>query len=637
MALSNRTSDLVNGNTGVYESSKVYIIDSLLNIIIRSPSIHTYTYRSAASELVKAYFYNHHAIKLHFLRRAVDGHNSGQDETPNFLSALISGQCGQNSTDSLGLWFSASLALHLLRDFPEGKELLMTILEGDAENGEDVLTCIQALSSNLITGLQRDEDERMQTAYLMLLCVWLFEYAPAVNDFLGEGSTIQRLIQEINRSRLDRVAIRGLCVVLLGIVYEYSTKDSPISRRTLQSILNSDLGRERYLDIITQLRQHRSMRDFDAFEVTSGGSYYDALFVDFFKDNFSRLVRSIDRDPNLEVHVNHNAVDRNLMDDLQAQMESRSVKLQKIESELLDSQRKLDQEQADRKKDHDMATAEILRMKKINDSLHRSSEIDVKKAEDLHNQRLHQEEERHRKALQEVQNKAQKASRELLDKSTKKQQELQQQNTLLQKSLNETNQRQKATEARLTDVAQRATQLSTDLEDANKAKVNLQASFDQAKARLDEKEKDLTRVNELLLQTEEKVAHMKSNSEQDRIKLRDSDWEIRRLKDQLKSLEETNTKKEVASNKVQSELDDLLIMLGDLEEKHTNDKVFIPKHSHAHRTKSLFFRNALRNLEQMFQRMSRMQTSITVGPKVAKHRNLKILESGYLCCYDRGW
>ena len=593
--VSSLTSDngSVNGISNERKDAKAYIIDILLAILLHSPSSYSLNVRIAACSLIRAYFYNHEAIKLHFLRRAVDGHKSGEDETPNFLSALLSGTIGDKSTDSFGLWFSAIIAIHLLFDFPDGKELLMAVIEGDVSKGEDPLTCIQAITSNLIANLQRGEDDRVQSAYLMLLIIWLYEYPLAVDDFLGEGSSIQGLIQIIGLPRIDRTVIRGLCAFLLGTVYEFSTKDSPIPRRTLQPLLTSSLGREKYLDVIGQLRQHPLVREHDAADSctdqVSSDICFDSLFVDFLKDNFSRLARAIDRDPGLEVHMKDDAVDRDLVDSLRGEIEGKSRRLEKIESDLLNSERKLEQEQADHKKHQDMAAAEMLRIKKINDALQKDVEHEVRQVEDVYTEKMHQQEVKSKEATEKALKEVQKMHQSVTEAFSAKEEELNHQCRNLQKSLNDADQRQKATDSRLSDVVKRATELAASLKNVNEEAVKLRDTIGKQTEKLKEQNKTISDLKASQEQADDTIIKMRSENEHSKIKIQDNEWAMRKLKTEMSKLEHNVEEKDNARNAIQAELDDLLIMLGDLEEKRVKDKVFFP--SSRNKTVLIFIRN----------------------------------------------
>jgi hypothetical protein len=265
----------------------------------------------------------------------------------------------------------------------------MSVTEGDSSQGEDVVTCIQTLTENLLNGIQKNVDERILVAYLMLLCGWLFEDPDGVNDFLGEGSNIQSLVQTVLRPAGDGVTVQGLCAMLLGIVYEFSTKDSPVPRATIHPILASQMGRDQYIDRLTKFRSHTLVRDFEVLPqklsvAPPGGLpdvFFDKTFVDFVKDNFSRLLRAIDRDPGMEIPVIANGVQkgisREMVDSLRSQLEEKEKALQKFEEELLSRSRQLGQEQADHRRAKETSAMELGKIKQVNEALHRHHEDDM--------------------------------------------------------------------------------------------------------------------------------------------------------------------------------------------------------------------------------------------------------------------
>ena len=369
---------------------KVYVIDGLLDLTLSVSSLQAFDARLAACECIKAYFYNHPAIRLHFLRRAIGGHTSGADETANVLTALLRPAEGNDFSDPYRYWFAAVLLFHLIFDDAEAKSLAMNVTEGDASSGEEVVTCIQSIAAILITGFQQGRDDRVLVAYLMLLCGWLFEDPDAVNDFLGEGSNVQSLVQAVLQGDRGSIVVQGLCAMLLGIVYEFSTKDSPIPRATLHPILASRMGRDQYIDRLTKLRRHPLLRDFEVLpqklgSISAGALpevFFDKTFVDFVKDNFSRLLRAIDRDPGMEIPVIANGVQkgisREMVDSLRSQLEEKDKALQKVQSDLLSLERQLGQERADSRRAKETALLDAARIKTVNEALQRHHEDDVK-------------------------------------------------------------------------------------------------------------------------------------------------------------------------------------------------------------------------------------------------------------------
>lgn len=422
-----------NGHTN--EPLRINVIEAFLKLSLEPAPNSLLDARLAACECMKAFFAHHSGIRMHVLRRAIEGHTSGQDRIPNILSVLLTAPEARGNADPYQVWMASVLMFHLLFDDSEAKATAMGVTEGDAESGEEVVTSVQSVVGNLITGLQRGDDERITVGYLMLLCGWLFEDPDVVNDLLGEGSTIQTLLQEIKHQRAPSKLVPGLCTVLLGIIYEFSTKDSPIPRITLHKLLLEQLGREQYIDKITRLRECPLVRDFEVLPQTASGQlegglpevYFDRSFVEFIKDNFSRVLRAIDREPEFEISVVANGVEkgisRELVDTLRAEIEDRTLTLQKLETDLVGLQRRLDQEQLDHRKTKESSTVELSRIQQTHQSLQQSHAQELSqqlsKLEDQHKHHKNELLKQHGDQLRAIDHQLKQVSAESESKSVK--------------------------------------------------------------------------------------------------------------------------------------------------------------------------------------------------------------------------
>ncbi|KGO76751.1 Armadillo-like helical [Penicillium italicum] len=422
-----------NGN--VIEPLRINVIEAFLKLSLAPAPNNLLDARLAACECMKAFFAHHPGIRMHVLRRAIEGHTSGQDQIPNILSVLLTAPEARGNADPYQVWMACVLMFHLLFDDAEAKATAMAVTEGDAESGEEVVTSVQSVVGNLITGLQRGDDERITVGYLMLLCGWLFEDPDVVNDLLGEGSCIQTLLQEIKHQRTPSKLVPGLCTVLLGVIYEFSTKDSPIPRITLHKLLIEQLGREQYIDKITRLREYPLVRDFEVLPQTAGGQlegglpevFFDRSFVEFLKDNFSRLLRAIDREPGFEISIVANGVEkgisRDLVDSLRAEIEDRTQILQTLESDLVSLQRRLDQEQLDHRKTKESNAIELSKVQQSNQSLQQRHVQELsQQLSKLENEHKHHKDEllkHHGDQLRAIDHQLKQASAESASKSNK--------------------------------------------------------------------------------------------------------------------------------------------------------------------------------------------------------------------------
>ncbi|KAM0322945.1 hypothetical protein ACHAQA_009044 [Verticillium albo-atrum] len=588
------------------EESEVYVIDGLLDLTLAVSAPDMFDVRTAACDCLKAYFFGHAEIRIHFLKRAIEGYKTGMDETANVLAVLLRPNSDDAVSNPYRTWFAAIITFHLLFDNPEAKSLAMAVTEGDAENGEEVVTSIQTVAAHLISGLSREQDSRVITGYLILLLGWMFEDFDAVNDFLAEGSNLQGLIQAVVRPAPTDDIVQGLCAMILGEVYEFSTKDSPVSRASLHSILLSRMGRERFIDKLSKLRSHPLMRDFEVLpqklDLSTPGRlpdvFFDATFVDFFKDNYSRLLRAIDREPGLEISVSTNGVQkgisRELVDSLRAQLGEKTKALEDFQMASTAIERKLGQEQADHRKSREMASVDIAKAQGLADGLRKDHVIELDKlrqqlaseqgayARQIEQAKKSNElelEAERRKVVsaQEVHQRqmeyAKKASEAELEKLRRKMASLEDSH---QKQLDKANKAAEAeadrlkrrAEADAADLRATISRLEVDLMKGSKSKTQeLQVLREEhAKQLAQAREENLTKVEQQAVQAKE-LASRAARLER----------ELKEAKQEGLQAATNLAEASKAKQATQTELDDLLMVFADLEDKASKYKARLRK------------------------------------------------------------
>ena len=525
-----------NGHSTPNDIKLTNIIEALLNIALEPASISIFDVRLAACECIKAFFSGHAGIRIHVLRRAIEGFQSGEDEVPNILMVLIRPSDLPAASDPYQTWMASVLLFHLLFENSEAKELALSVTDGDASSGEEVITCVQSIATNLITSVQRREDERAAIGYLMLLCGWLFEDPDAVNDFLDEGSSVPSLIHASKVTSSTEPLVAGLCIVLLGIIYEFSSKDSPVPRSKLHGLLVNGLGREIYIDRLTKLRENVNVRDFEVLPQSSlhtdGGLpnvFFDQTFIDFLKDNFSRLQRAVDRDPGFEVSVMANGIQkgisRELVDSLRAQLADKIKLNEDLEARVVDLQHKLDQEGLDHRRTRESTSVEFGRIRQINEGLQRNHDEELREQEDRHRARQNELSQQHIDAV---------------EASDKKSAGVRQRH-----------------EAEVADLKARLLELGTQLAKAERNHVlDLQTAHEEYTSKVSALEARVVRAEE--------AAH----EADDRLRRLNAELEKERASSPRQMIEES----ESARKAVQTELDDLLIVFADLEAKRSQDK-----------------------------------------------------------------
>lgn len=385
----------------------VYVMEALLDLILKSTSIAMFDVRMAATDCISAYFYDYKPARHHFLRHAINLHHaeSGSDNaSSNAITVLLAGPHGFPRNDPYRIWFAAILALRLIYDDVEAKAILRAVSEGDESKGEELVTAIQLIAGHIIEAYQENEDDRVIIAYLQLLCAWLFEDSESVADFLSEGSTVQELMKIASKPTQNHDLAQGLAASLLGIVYEFSTKDCPIPRRSVLPLIEENVGREQYRARMTALRTQSQLRDFEVLpqnlaSVPGPGLlpevYFDGTFVEFLKDNFSRLVKAIEKDPGLEIVQQKEGVDRDLVDQLRGQIEEKESSLKKVRADLEGLESRLASAQGEHHKASEGLQAEvrrlgseIARIKNVNDSLQRGHEAEMDQLRTRHKTEL---------------------------------------------------------------------------------------------------------------------------------------------------------------------------------------------------------------------------------------------------------
>ncbi|EQB45594.1 hypothetical protein CGLO_15514 [Colletotrichum gloeosporioides Cg-14] len=562
---------------------QVYVIDGLLDLALSIEDTEAFDLRLAASDCLKAYFYSHADIRLHFLRRAIEGHKTGADETANVLTVLLRPSPNTNTTNPYRSWFAATIMFHLVFENPEAKSLAMAVTEGDAESGEEVVTSIQIVAAHLISGLNREGDSRVVVGYLMLLLGWLFEDLDAVNDFLGEGSNTQSIIQAINHPYPSGEVVQGLCAMLLGVLYEFSTKDSPIPRTDLHSILVSRMGRERYIDKLSKLRSNPLVRDFEVIPQTLGNSgsgklpdvYFDATFVEFFKDNYSRILRGIDRDPELEISVVSNGVQkgvsRELVDSLRSQLAEKDQALQEAQrqhdAELRTLQNRITALQEEHQEQMDQARRQIESQVAALEKEHKRQLADVQNQAEGRVSALERE---HKKQMAEIQIKTDRRiatldqERKAIDQRQKEEMDRIQKEIKAQVAARSEEHRKQLEHAR-----------KTAENDAERIRHRAEADMADLKATISRLEVDLMKAKK------NKTQEMQAFRDDSTRKLQEQEGLIRKaesrgkqLENELRETREKAIQREAAVRKAeedkqatQNELDDLLMVFGDLEDK----------------------------------------------------------------------
>ncbi|KAK8864634.1 hypothetical protein IAR55_001884 [Kwoniella newhampshirensis] len=249
-----------------------------------------------------------------------------------------------NEFDPYRPLFSCLLLSHLLRNSEHSKKLARDIQFPSGDPGDsaiadddDKVSLVQLVVGNLMmaareqtdcvnraakegrtVGLPEEEDwTRVMVGYLVLLCTWLWDSPKTVKEFLSESANLQVLIQPITQTTGIDPLVQGLSAFLLGVCYEFNREPGEITRATLHPILHSRIGPDQFVSRMARLREDARFRavqpdafdtegsdpvaqlhDGEANELDDGLElWFDWAFVDFWKNHYYTIQRSIAVDP----------------------------------------------------------------------------------------------------------------------------------------------------------------------------------------------------------------------------------------------------------------------------------------------------------------------------------------------------
>lgn len=312
---------------------------ALLNWTLVVNSVHLFEVRVAALQCLIAYLKGNEEAKLafitdqikasknpnHYSERRENDTQPDQDAPENQFESIPSGE-NPNKTPYANIfttltvydsdmklnpyrvWFAAVLLLYISQDSPETKLLMRKTKIGDAEEGEEEMCLIQALSGMLITNLD-NSDPRIAIGYLILLTLWMYEDFDAVNDFLGDPSMIKAILAFLTKNSTESSdLVHGMCCIVTGVCFEFTTKSSPVPRANLYDLITKALGADHYSQKVKQFKDNSLFKRFELecdLELDKDSTGLPALFfipeyVELVKDNFYRIRKALIRGPEFE-------------------------------------------------------------------------------------------------------------------------------------------------------------------------------------------------------------------------------------------------------------------------------------------------------------------------------------------------
>ncbi|CAI4211765.1 unnamed protein product [Parascedosporium putredinis] len=299
------------------------------------------------------------------------------------------------------------------------------------------------------------------------------------------------------------------------------------------------MGRDKYLERLTRLRAHHLIRDFEITAQKLDGSitsklpdvFFDSAFVELLKDNYSTISRAIDRDPDLETPT----IGNSLLERDNALEDSRSA------LELLRSSLSLEKQshEASRK----AAAEDLTKLRNTDQRLRKEHEAALQRL-DAEHQTEHEKYRREaaisRQGYDEEMRQLRLAQQRMEDEHKRQIEQLRHLADV------ETERHRRRAEAEIADLRAAISRLEVDL--LRTTKVNAQ----EIQALRETQAKRLADKSLALDQAVIQIEKLKSDIEAER--------------EERKRVEALTSSAVAAKATLQSELDDLLMVLGDTEE-----------------------------------------------------------------------
>ena len=167
------------------------------------------------------------------------------------------------------------------------------------------------------TGNSAGDWTRVIAAYLALLAEWLWQSPLSVGDLLAESANVHVLVQPAAQSLGVDPVIQSLAVFVLGTAYEFDTlseAEGVLTRTAFHSILHSRIGADQFAarllriksdprfagiepDALDTLLRTAANAAADTHEAELNGLWFSWPFVEFWKENYVRVQKSIMIDP----------------------------------------------------------------------------------------------------------------------------------------------------------------------------------------------------------------------------------------------------------------------------------------------------------------------------------------------------
>lgn len=153
-----------------------------------------------------------------------------------------------------------------------------------------------------------DDWAKVLVGYLALLAMWLWQAPDSIADFCSESANLQVLVQPAAQSTGVDPLLQGLAAFVLGTLYEHSTApaevhDGALTRATMHEILHTRIGADQFSTRVGGVKSDPRFAQVtpevleDVLTADAPSIWFTWSFVEFWKDHYARIQKSILADP----------------------------------------------------------------------------------------------------------------------------------------------------------------------------------------------------------------------------------------------------------------------------------------------------------------------------------------------------
>ncbi|XBW36934.1 hypothetical protein QEN19_002513 [Hanseniaspora menglaensis] len=280
----------------------------LLNWSLKLTSVHALKLRLVCNELIKCFLFQNKTLQQNFINNQLKEYSELEDNEINIFYNLL--EYDSNLVmNPYKLYFVIDLFIFLINDNRENKDLLLL-------NTDNETNYLEIITELLITHLNSNNNNiRLVLFYLQFLEFIVFQDFKYVNKFLDSKLNLKQILTYLNDKQFqlsELIIVKESIFLLVGIIYDFSTSESPIDRKSLHKLITKTTSIENYKNNIKKLYDNENLKNSlkidyldnstDFIEKNSGlpNLYFIPEIHEFILANKTQFINSLSQDPLLD-------------------------------------------------------------------------------------------------------------------------------------------------------------------------------------------------------------------------------------------------------------------------------------------------------------------------------------------------